>query len=156
MTTTSDSWNLAARAAAPERFSALPSASLRSSAASGRAAALSDRIDRSLLALHSLPGLDARAIARSLGVSLAAVRVAHWMHRRCSIRSALARTRVDTAHRYLHAEASNLPQPLLMSRAAEVAGFPSIDAMDRAFLRYRHRSSYDVMLTSRAVRRGAA
>ncbi|KKM44378.1 hypothetical protein [Rathayibacter toxicus] len=108
-----------------------------------------ERINYSLQTLHSQPGLNARVIARRLGVSVCAVRATHRLHQHTSIRSDLARFRVEAAQRVLREHAATLPSALLMMRAAEIAGFRSVDEMDRAFLRYRHRSSFDVLLSAR-------
>ncbi|KZX21984.1 hypothetical protein [Rathayibacter tanaceti] len=116
-----------------------------------RTPTLTERIDRSLLSLHAEPGLDARVVARTLGVPALAVTANLWLHRRSSVRSALARIRVDVAQRIIREHAASAPIVLVRRRAAERAGFRSLDEMDRAFLRYRRRTSFDVLLTSRAT-----
>lgn len=117
---------------------------------------LSERIDRSLLALHAVPGLDARVIARVVGVPALAVRASHWLHRHSSLRCALGRIRVDAAQRLLREQAATVPSELLRPRAAAFAGFRSLDEMDRAFLRYCHRTSFDVLLSTRVTATRAA
>ncbi|AND17960.1 hypothetical protein C5C18_01855 [Rathayibacter tritici] len=117
---------------------------------------LSERIDRSLLSLHALPGLDVRTLARTLGVPALIVTANHWLHRGSSVRSALARIRVDVAQRVLREQAVSVPSTLVRRRAAEYAGFRSLDEMDRAFLRYRHRTSFDLLLSTRVTAAGPA
>lgn len=113
---------------------------------------LNERIDSSLLQLHALPGLDARGVARAVGLPVLSVRAAHWLHRRSSLRSSLARIRVEAAELVLREAAATLPIPTVLERAAESAGFSSIETMDRAFLRLRHRTSCDLLVTTRTVR----
>ncbi|WKK72679.1 hypothetical protein Q0F99_07040 [Rathayibacter oskolensis] len=38
----------------------------------------------------------------------------------------------------------------MLARTADAAGFHSTDEMNRAFLRYRHRSGFEVLLAGRA------
>ncbi|SMH48551.1 hypothetical protein SAMN06295885_3062 [Rathayibacter oskolensis] len=111
---------------------------------------LAERIDRSLLHLHTLPGLDARVLARVIGVPTVAVRTSHWLRRHSTLRASLARIRVEAAERLLHEQPRTLPPALVMARTAEAVGFHSTDEMDRAFLRYRHRSGFEALLAGRA------
>lgn len=110
---------------------------------------LSERIDRSLLALHALPELDARAVARAIGVPAISVRTSHWIRRHRSVRASLALIRVAEAERLLREQSTTLLPALAIERTAEAVGFHSPDEMDRAFLRYRHRSSFDALLAAR-------
>lgn len=119
-------------------------------------ATLSERIDRSLVLLHALPGLDARVLARSIGAPALMVVATHWVHQRSPVRSSLARIRLEEAERLLRRDRSALPAAVVVERTAETVGFRSVDEMDRAFLRLRHRSSFDVLLASRAAARSAA
>lgn len=112
---------------------------------------LSERIDRSLLLLHPLAGLDAHVLGRALGEPTAAIVATHWLHRHSTVRSSLARIRVEEAERFLRSDPAELPAASVIGRAAEVVGFRSVDEMDRAFLRLRHRSSFDVLLAARAA-----
>lgn len=116
---------------------------------------LTDRIDSSLLSLHALPGLDARVLARAIGVSPVVVAATHWVSRRSTVRGSVARIRVDAAARLLRRDPAALPAAMVLERAAEAVGFRSVDEMDRAFLRVRHRSSFDVLLAARALSAGS-
>lgn len=123
---------------------------------SRRTTPLSERIDLSILSLHTLPGLDARAVARVIGVPARSVRASYWLHRHSSVRSSVARLRVESAERLLRSDPAVLPASEVLDQVAEAVGFRSVDEMDRAFLRLRRRSSFDVLLGSRAVSPRAA
>ncbi|KQQ05975.1 MULTISPECIES: hypothetical protein [unclassified Rathayibacter] len=118
---------------------------------------LDERIDRSLVQLHALPGLDARAIGRAIGVPPIRVRVNHWLHRHSTVRASVSRVRVEVAERLFREQPVTLATVVVLARTADAAGFHSTDEMNRAFLRYRHRSGFEVLLAGRVgVARAAA
>ncbi|MWV58773.1 hypothetical protein [Rathayibacter sp. VKM Ac-2754] len=116
---------------------------------SPRSCDLGDRIDHSLRHLHTLPGLNARVIGRAIGVPPARVAVTHWLLRHTTVRASVARLRLEAAERILREQSPTLPKVVMLERAAESAGFRSTDEMNRAFLRYRHRSGIEVLLSGR-------
>lgn len=100
-----------------------------------RSADLGARVDRALRQFHAVPGLDAGAVARVLGVSEIRVRVVHRLRHGVSIRRCVDRIRLAVAEDVLLAHSG--PVESARVQAVEAAGFRSTADLDRVWSRAR-------------------
>ncbi|MCJ1697234.1 hypothetical protein [Rathayibacter caricis] len=105
----------------------------------GRPTGLGDRVDHALRQFHTVPELDAGAVARVLGVSEIRVRVVHRLHHGVSIRRRVERIRLAVAEDVLLADSGSGESARV--RAVEAAGFRSTAELDRISSRARAHAS---------------